>query len=92
MACDSGIRKELFSNIILSGGSTMFNGVTERLQKEMKCLVTSGVEVNIISHPHRKYLSFIGGTPFCQCMRKEEWISKAEYDEIGASIVHMKCS
>jgi len=35
MDCDIELRKDLFANIILSGGSTMFEGVAERLFKEL---------------------------------------------------------
>jgi actin beta/gamma 1 len=30
--CDIDIRRELYSNIILSGGSTLYKGLPERLQ------------------------------------------------------------
>jgi actin, other eukaryote len=30
MKCDEGIRKDLYSNIVLSGGSTMFRGTPTR--------------------------------------------------------------
>ena len=31
--CDVDLRRELFGNIVLSGGSTMFPGIKERLNK-----------------------------------------------------------
>ena len=33
MKCDVDIRKDLYNNIVLSGGSTMFKGIDERIQK-----------------------------------------------------------
>jgi actin len=33
MKCDVDIRKELYSNMVLSGGTTMFNGIAERMTK-----------------------------------------------------------
>ena len=33
MKCDVDIRKELYANIVLSGGTTMFNGIAERVTK-----------------------------------------------------------
>ena len=38
MACDVDIRKDLYSNIVLSGGTTMFPGIAERLTKEITAL------------------------------------------------------
>uniref|UniRef100_A0A183CMA9 Actin n=1 Tax=Globodera pallida TaxID=36090 RepID=A0A183CMA9_GLOPA len=42
--CDSDIRKELYANIVLSGGSTMFPGIVERMQKEITELAPSTME------------------------------------------------
>ena len=35
MKCDVGIQKDLFTNIVLAGGSTMFPGIAERMQKAL---------------------------------------------------------
>ena len=34
MNCSVDVRNDLYSNIILSGGTTMFEGIQERLEKE----------------------------------------------------------
>merc|ERR1719223_471569 len=39
MKCDVDVRKELYKNVVLSGGTTVFPGVTERMEKELKALV-----------------------------------------------------
>jgi len=38
MKCDVDIRKDLYANIVLSGGTTMFNGIGERMDKEITAL------------------------------------------------------
>jgi actin-related protein len=38
MKCDIDVRKELYSNNVLSGGTTMFPGIEERIEKEMAAL------------------------------------------------------
>jgi actin len=35
MKCDADIRKDLFQNIILSGGTTLFTGMGERMWHEL---------------------------------------------------------
>ncbi|VAH05183.1 unnamed protein product [Triticum turgidum subsp. durum] len=35
MKCDVDIRKDLYGNIVLSGGSTMFPGIADRMSKEI---------------------------------------------------------
>jgi actin-related protein len=33
--CDNDIKRDLFKNIILAGGSTMFEGMRDRMKKEI---------------------------------------------------------
>jgi len=35
MKCDIDVRKDLYENIVMSGGTTMYQGIAERLEKEM---------------------------------------------------------
>lgn len=51
MKCDIDIRRELYGNIVLSGGSTMFPGIADRIQKEITALSPSTVKVKVIAPP-----------------------------------------
>ncbi|CAO4383808.1 unnamed protein product [Caenorhabditis nigoni] len=92
MKCDFDIRKELYANIVLSGGNTMFPGIADRMAKEITALAPSAMNIEIIAPPERKYAAWIGGSVLgsLDCF-KDMWISKQEYDEAGPSIVHRKC-
>jgi actin beta/gamma 1 len=93
MKCDVDIRKDLYNNIVMSGGTTMFNGVAERMQKEVKLLAPDSMTIKIIAPPERKYSVWIGGSILSSLSTFEEmWITKQEYDESGPSIVHRKCT
>jgi actin-related protein len=93
MKCDVDIRKDLYNNIVMSGGTTMFNGIAERMQKEIKSLAPDSMTIKIIAPPERKYSVWIGGSILSSLSTFEEmWIQKAEYDEAGPSIVHRKCT
>jgi actin-related protein len=93
MKCDVDIRKDLYNNVVMSGGTTMFNGVAERMQKEIKALAPDSMTIKIIAPPERKYSVWIGGSILSSLSTFEEmWIQKAEYDEAGPSIVHRKCT
>jgi actin beta/gamma 1 len=35
MKCDVDIRKDLYANTVLSGGTTMYPGIADRMQKEI---------------------------------------------------------
>ena len=39
MKCDVDIRKDLYANMVLSGGSTMFPHIVDRMYKEIAALV-----------------------------------------------------
>ena len=60
--CDVDIRRDLYTNTVLSGGSTMFTGIDLRLNKEMTALAPSAVKVKIVAPPERKYSVWIGGS------------------------------
>ncbi len=93
MKCDVDIRKDLYNNIVMSGGTTMFNGIAERMQKEVKALAPESMTIKIIAPPERKYSVWIGGSILSSLSTFEEmWIQKNEYDEAGPSIVHRKCT
>jgi len=93
MNCDIDLRKDLFSNIVLSGGSTMFPGMNERLTTELVMMVPDTVKVRIISPPERKYSVWIGGSILSSLHTfQENWITRDEYDECGPTIVHRKCA
>lgn len=92
MKCDVDNRKELYSNIVLSGGTTMFPGVADRIKKEINTLAPFITNVNVIARPERKYSVWIGGSILASLSTfKPMWISKQQYDETGPSIVHRKC-
>ena len=92
MKCDKDIRSLFYSNIILSGGSSMFNGIEKRLAKEMNQLAPSTEKITIISSPERKYFSWIGASIFASLSSMENmWVTKNDYDENGAQIIHRKC-
>jgi len=90
--CDIDIRKDLYSNVVLSGGTTMFTGIAKRLHKDIKDLAPASVKVKIVAPPERKYSVWIGGSILSSLSTFDDmWIQKEEYDESGPGIVHRKC-
>jgi len=93
MKCDVDIRRDLYKNIVMSGGTTMFKGIPERLEKEIKQLAPQGMDIKVIAPPERKYSVWIGGSILASLSTFEEmWVTKEEYDESGPTIVHRKCT
>jgi actin-related protein len=62
MKCDVDIRKDLYANIVLSGGTTMFNGIGERMDKEITALAPPTMKVKVVAPPERKFSVWIGGS------------------------------
>ena len=92
MRCDVDIRKDLYGNVVLSGGTTMFQGIGERMTKELTALAPSTMKIKVVAPPERKYSVWIGGSILSSLSTFQQmWISKTEYDESGPSIVHRKC-
>jgi len=92
MKCDCDVRKDLYLNVVLSGGTTMFAGIGERMTKELTALAPSTVKIKVVAPPERKYSVWIGGSILSSLSTfKGMWISKGEYDECGPTVVHRKC-
>ena len=92
MKCDIDTRSQFFTNIILSGGSTMFPGFEERLKKEISILAPNSATVRIIAGNERKISSWLGGSILGSLSTfQSEMIKKSDYNEYGPSIVHCKC-
>jgi len=92
MKCDVDIRKDLYGNTVLSGGTTMYDGIADRLTKELTALAPAAIKVKVVAPPERKYSVWIGGSILSSLSTFQQmWITKDEYDDSGPSIVHRKC-
>jgi len=89
-------RSQLYSHIVLSGGSSMYPGLPSRLEKEMKQLYLTRVlggnperlnkfKIRIEDPPRRKHMVFLGGAVLADIMkgREEFWITSQEWQEQG---------
>ncbi|MHA1911111.1 MAG: actin, cytoplasmic 2 [Candidatus Kariarchaeaceae archaeon] len=87
--CDIDLRPHLYSNIVLSGGSTMFPGLRERLHKELGTLVPETVEVKIVAPPERRYSVWIGGSILSSLKTfSKMWVTQKEFKEQGPTAVY----
>jgi actin-related protein len=63
MKCDVDIRKDLYANVVLSGGTTMYAGIADRMSKEITALAPASMKVKIIAPPERKYSVWSKSSP-----------------------------
>ena len=90
--CDIDIKKDLYYNIILSGGNLNFRGLKERFSIEMKRLVPLSIDVKVTDAENKMFSVWNGAKMFSKLPGMESlWITKEEYEESGATIVHRKC-
>jgi len=91
MKCNAEIRKDLYNNILFSGGSTMFEGIEARFHKEMTNLAPPTMKVTIRAPPLRQYSTWIGGSIFSSMPTfRNMWMTRQDYDEYGPSIVRRR--
>jgi len=93
---DLEIKKELYSNIFLCGGNTLFSGFAERFQKQISSSNKQLFKLKIITHPsntERKFSTWIGGSILSSLGTFHQlWLSKAEFEEHGTNIIERKCA
>eukprot|EP01084_Bolivina_argentea_P135183 238261_1 len=91
MKCEKDLRRDMYTNIVLSGGCCHAPGMDVRITTEMTSLAPASIRVKV-SAPYGKNLSWIGGSMFAsQEMFGDLMITVQEYNAIGPSIVHRKC-
>lgn len=99
-AADIDVRKSLYENIILSGGSSLFPGFGARITKDMKALyLTEKLKgdvsrmtrcpIQVKEPPRRQHMVFIGGALMAELSADQPamWMSRKEYDEGGTSAI-----
>uniref|UniRef100_H3A261 Actin like 7A n=2 Tax=Latimeria chalumnae TaxID=7897 RepID=H3A261_LATCH len=89
--CDAALKAEMFKNILLSGGSTLFDGFPERFQKEIHILAPHGNAL-ISASSERKFAVWTGGSILASLKSFQQlWVRKREYDERGPFVIYRKC-
>ncbi|KAK8142870.1 Arp2/3 complex subunit, actin nucleation center [Beauveria asiatica] len=97
------VRRGLYKNIVLSGGSTLYKDFGRRLQRDIKLMVddriraselrsggarSGGLDVQVISHKRQRHGPWFGGSLLGQTPEFRSYChTKAEYQEYGPSIV-----
>lgn len=59
---DLDLRRALYGNIVLSGGSTCTKGFGERLLREVQAAAVKETRIKIFAPPERRFSTWIGGS------------------------------
>ncbi|XP_053145016.1 actin-like protein 9 [Hemicordylus capensis] len=85
-------RKDMYENIMLCGGSSLFEGLEKRFTHELMAMVPTNTKVKVTANPLRKYSVWTGGSILASLRNFQPcWIRKEQYQESGPYIVHRKC-
>ncbi|XP_008583563.1 PREDICTED: actin-related protein T2 [Galeopterus variegatus] len=90
--CDTDIQKILFEEIVLSGGTTLFQGLDDRLLRELEQLASKGTPIKITGPPDRWFSTWIGASIVTSLSSfKQMWVTAADFKEFGTSVVQRRC-
>ena len=85
-------QKYFYSNILLSGGTTLLNGFADRLKKEFKKFDGVPSKIDIITNQEHKHAAWVGGAKVASLpIFPQMSISKEEFEEEGSRILYRKC-
>lgn len=89
--CDLDIRRRLFEDIILAGGTTSMDGFGDRLLSEVRKLAPRDTKIKIWAPPGRLLSTWVGGSIIASLATfSKMWITRAEYAEDGQNIIYRK--
>ncbi|XP_020774701.1 actin, alpha skeletal muscle-like [Boleophthalmus pectinirostris] len=90
MKVHKDIQKDMWANIVLSGGTTLCSGFAARFYSRSKIVVPS--LSHIVAPPERGYAAWLGGSVLASLSTFQKMcMSKQEYDECGPRVIHQKC-
>ncbi|XP_017078988.1 actin-like protein 53D [Drosophila eugracilis] len=90
--CDMDLRKDLYANIVLSGGTSMFRNIEHRFLQELNKMTPASIRIRINASPDRRFSVWTGGSVLSSLTSfQNTWIDSREYEEVGPTIVHRKC-
>jgi len=99
--CDSDLQNDLYSAVVIAGGTSMLQGFGRRLGNEISKVTTAGTNVRIVPdvqnrergyNSQRKYAAWVGGSMFSSLPTfGMVQITKREWEDSHEAIIHRKC-
>ncbi len=89
--CDLGLFREMYGNIVLAGGSSLFHGVEDRLKQEVTSIGTTYWTTSIIAPAERQYSAWLGGSMLSSLEAFDHLcVNSDDYEEHGPALVHRR--
>uniref|UniRef100_UPI0035900855 uncharacterized protein isoform X3 n=1 Tax=Myxine glutinosa TaxID=7769 RepID=UPI0035900855 len=89
MQSDIDVRRDLFGNVLLAGGSSLFPGLKTRLSQCLRSMAPDPASVRVSAPRERKQYVWIGGSILASLSAFQSlWLTAAEYHESGLAGLH----
>lgn len=92
--CDVDVRRELLAGAVLVGGTALFPALRDRVERALSAAAPASARVRLVSPANsieRRYSVWIGGSILASLGSFQQmWLSKEEYQEHGAALIHKK--
>eukprot|EP00924_Labyrinthula_sp_SR-Ha-C_P006841 augustus_masked-scaffold_8-processed-gene-2.1-mRNA-1 protein AED:0.44 eAED:0.44 QI:0/-1/0/1/-1/1/1/0/367 len=91
--CEESTRTKCFKNLVLSGGSTLFNGFSQRLETDLIYRLPAELNWKACKSVDPRELIWRGGAEMIKrYIPKNIFISREEFEEYGPNIIYQKQS
>ena len=81
MKCKEDVRKTMFGSVVLSGGTTLFHGLTDRFTAEMMALALPANRIAVVSPSNRGDAVWCGASILAAMENFQSmWVFKKEYE------------
>jgi actin-related protein len=92
---DVDVRKNIISNLVLTGGNSLLPNFTESLEESINSISAHNVKSKVFASSkglERKMAPWIGASVMASTGAFQNmWISNHEYSELGSSVIYRKC-
>ncbi|NXG44975.1 ACTL9 protein, partial [Psilopogon haemacephalus] len=86
------LRPTMHRNILLCGGSSLFEGLRSRFRSELLQILPPNTQVEVAATPLGRHSAWTGASILTSLKNFQTWwIRSEEYDEEGPRIVHQRC-
>ena len=89
--CDIDLRARLYSSVLLAGGTTRLPGFGQRLLGELRRVAPADTRIRIMAPQERALSAWIGGSLLASLSTfKKMCVTKQEYEQYGAGVLHRR--
>jgi len=100
MRADINLRRDFFNAVVVSGGTTMFPGLSTRIYNDLRNFILERIlkgakkqldtyKVSVEDPPNRRFLVYLGGTVLANLSKGKtnQWAQREEYRESGPDAI-----